>query len=330
MSVAHRWAIGRATGHAWGWPPILSVVRPWLLAGLGVCACRAGPPVEAPRASVSFDAAKLLAAAADLLRVPRTLGDPRRRRGTAELQSRLQAMGAMVRTQSFTGYDPRDGSPVPLTNVFGVVRPDAPHQFVLATHYDIRPWAESDPDPQRRDQPIPGANDGTSGVAVLLALLPRLRDVLDEDTGFTVALFDGEELGRPDHGGYCAGSMYFAEHFDEAPRGMSRAEFGIVLDMVGDAELTIAREPNSVRQNPALVERLWDNAAMLGERAFVDATYPYAITDDHVFLSRAGIPSVLLIDYDYDAWHTHADDLDRVSGESMASVARVVFSTLRQ
>ena len=168
---------------------------------------------------------------------------------------------------------------------------------------------------QRHDEPIPGANDGTSGVAVLLALLPVLRDALNEEAGFTIAFFDGEELGRPDHGGYCAGSMYFAEHIEDAPGSMAQSEFGIVLDMVGDAELTIAREPNSVRQNAVLVERLWESAGLLGERAFVDATYPYSITDDHVFLSRAGIPSVLLIDYDYDAWHTHADDLDRVSGE---------------
>lgn len=279
---------------------------------------------------MSFDAAKLLTDTADLLRVPRTLGDPSRAQGIAELGTRLEAMGATVHTQAFTGYDPLDGSPVPLTNIFGVVRPGAPHQFVLATHYDIRPWAESDPDPRRHDQPIPGANDGTSGVAVLLALLPVLRDALNEEAGFTIAFFDGEELGRPDHGGYCAGSMYFAEHIDDAPGSMAQSEFGIVLDMVGDAELTIAREPNSVRQNAALVERLWESAELLGEGAFVDATYPYSITDDHVFLSRAGIPSVLLIDYDYDAWHTHADDLDRVSGESMASVARVVFNTLTQ
>ncbi|MCR9164975.1 MAG: M20/M25/M40 family metallo-hydrolase [Nannocystaceae bacterium] len=303
--------------------------RSWIW-GLLLCACRAAAPAKAPRASADFDPARLLAEAAALLRVPRTLGDPNRERGIAALRDRLEAMGATVHTQPFTGYDPDGGAPFALTNVYGVIRPKAPRQFVLATHFDIRPWAESDPDPRRHDQPIPGANDGTSGVAVLFALLPALRDSLDPGTGFTIALFDGEELGRPGHGGYCAGSMYFAEHVEEAPPSMARAEFGIVLDMVGDAELTIAREPNSSRHNPALVQRLWETAAALGERAFVDATYPHAITDDHVFLTRAGIPSVLLIDYDYDAWHTHADDLDRISGQSMATVARVVFETLTQ
>ena len=269
-----------------------------------------------------------MADTAALLDVPRTLGAEGREAGIDALHARLEAAGATVIRQPFEGRDPKDGAAVPLTNLFASIRPDAPRQFVLATHFDVRPWAESDPDPKRRDQPIPGANDGTSGVVVLLALLPALREALPSDQGFTVILLDGEELGRPDLGGYCAGSTHFAEQVEQAPDSVVRASFGIVLDMVGDTALTIAREPNSVRQNPALVEHLWATAAALGERAFVDATYPGAILDDHVLLSRAGIPSVLLIDYDYDARHTHADALDRVSGESLASVVHVVFAAV--
>lgn len=265
-----------------------------------------------------------------MLEVPRTLGDPNREAGIAALKAALEAAGTDVHAQPFTGYDPAGGRPMPLTNLFGLVRPEAPRQFVLATHFDVRPWAESDPDPARRDAPIPGANDGTSGVVVLLALAPALREALPDDVGFTLALFDGEELGRPGAGGYCAGSTHLAENIELAPASLRRASFGIVLDMVGDAELTIAREPNSLRHTPALVERLWSTAAELGERSFVDATYRHAIFDDHVLLSAAGIPSVLLIDYDYDAWHTHADDLEHVSGESLASVARVVFEAARR
>lgn len=297
---------------------------------LGLGACRPGPtPEPIVEAGPRFDPAALLAETAALLEVPRTLGAEDRAAGIDALQTRLEAAGASVTRQVFEGRDPKDDTSVPLTNLFASVRPTAPRQFVLATHFDVRPWAESDPDPARRDQPIPGANDGTSGVVVLLALLPALRGALPEDVGFTVILFDGEELGRPEYGGYCAGSTHFADHAAQAPDSVVRASFGIVLDMVGDAELTIAREPNSMRQNPDLVEHIWARAAALGERAFVDATYPRAILDDHVLLSRAGIPSVLLIDYDYPPWHTHADDLDRVSGESLASVAQVVFAAVR-
>lgn len=256
------------------------------------------------------------------------LGAADRAQGLAALTQRLTQGGATVHAQSFTGFDPLDGSTMPLSNLFGVVRPEAPRQFLLATHFDVRPWAESDPDPTRRDQPIPGANDGTSGVVVLLALLPVLADALPSDVGFTIVLFDGEELGRPEHGGYCAGSTHFAAHPQDAPANVLRASFGIVLDMVGDAELSIAKEAHSTAQNPALVDAIWSAATSLGERSFIDAAYPHAIFDDHVLLSRAGIPSVLLIDYDYDAWHTHADALNRVSGESLATVAAVVFETV--
>lgn len=305
-------------------------MRRALVLTLGLCACRPVARAPTPLADPGprFDPARLLADTAALLEVPRILGAADRERGIDALQARLETAGATVVRQPFEGHDPKDDAAVPLTNLFASIRPEAPRQFVLATHFDVRPWAESDPDPARRDQPIPGANDGTSGVVVLLALLPALRDALPSDQGFTVILFDGEELGRPELGGYCAGSTHFAAHLAEAPPSLARASFGIVLDMVGDAELSIAREPNSVRQNPALVERLWATAAALGERAFVDATYPRAILDDHVLLTRAGIPSVLLIDYDYDAWHTHADGLDRVSGESLASVAQVVFAAV--
>lgn len=304
-------------------------MRAWLLA-LGCTACSAAP-APAPPATVrgpGFDPQALLAETAALVEVPRVLGAPNRDEGVAALKRRLLDGGAAVHVQAFTGFDPLDGTPLPLSNLFGVVRPEAPRQFVLATHFDVRPWAESDPDPARRDQPIPGANDGTSGVVVLLALLPRLVDALPRDVGFTIALFDGEELGRPGHGGYCAGSTYFLAHPRDAPPSLLRASFGIVLDMVGDAQLSIAREAHSTDQNPALQELIWTTASSLGERSFIDATYPRAILDDHVLLSRAGIPSVLLIDYDYEAWHTHADTIENVSGESLARVARVVLETV--
>ena len=291
-------------------------------------ACASQPSRPAP-ARPDFDAARLFAETEALLDVPRTLGDPERTTGIDALRARLEDEGATVLLQPLQAIDPGSGTTHHLTNLYAQIRPQAPRQFVIATHFDIRPWAESDPDPSRRAQPIPGANDGTSGVVVALALLGALRDGLPANVGFTVVLFDGEELGRPGAGGYCAGSRHLAEHPELSPAATRRAEFGIVLDMVGDADLMIAHEANSAKQHPTLDAHLWRTAASLGARAFVDAAYPRAIIDDHVFLSRAGIPSVLLIDYDYDAWHTHADTLDRVSGESLATVATVVFEAVR-
>lgn len=321
-------------GRPLGWAAIVPAVRRttlWLLAAVAGCASTAPTPLRpSERPRPRFDPDALFEDTRALLTVPRVLGDPARADGIAQLHARLEAGGATVTTHAFSALDPGTGTPMALTNLYGSVRPEAPRQFVLATHFDIRPWAESDPDPSRRNHPIPGANDGTSGVVVALALLPQLAGTLPDDVGFTVALFDGEELGRPGAGGYCAGSRQFLALPETAPAALSRASFGIVLDMVGDAELALAREPNSTRQNGALNAHIWATAASLGERAFVDATYPHAILDDHVYLSRAGIPSVLLIDYDYDAWHTHADTLDRVSGESLATVATVVFEAVHR
>ena len=181
-----------------------------LLALLLGCAPASTPPSTpvglAPQATATFSADALLAQTRRWMAVPRTLGAPDRKRGIDALAGAMEGEGATVRRQSFDGIDPLTGSPYPLTNLYGSIRPDAPRQFVLATHYDIRPWAEEDPTLTARSQPIPGANDGTSGVVVLLALLPALRDALPADVGFTIILFDGEELGRPTEGGYCAGS----------------------------------------------------------------------------------------------------------------------------
>ncbi|MEM6292198.1 MAG: M20/M25/M40 family metallo-hydrolase [Myxococcota bacterium] len=295
---------------------------------LAACAPASTPRAPAPHATAHFDPKNLLAQTRRWMAVPRTLGHPERDRGIDALAQALADHGARVDRQPFDGIDPLTGAAYPLTNVFGSIRPEAPRQFVLATHYDIRPWAEEDADPAARDHPIPGANDGTSGVVVLLALLPALRDALPADVGFTVVFFDGEELGRPSEGGYCAGSRYFAAHVDDAPAPLRAAGFGIVLDMVGDADLRILREPNAEAQHPAMVDHVWQTAAARGVSAFVDAPSPVAIIDDHVYLSRAGIPSILLIDYEYPAWHTRADDIDRVSGESLATVADVVFAAV--
>src|SRR5690606_29222332 len=111
-----------------------------------------------------------------------------------------QAGATEVERLEHTGADPHTGREFALTTLIGHVRPAAARRFVLGSHFDTRPWAESDPDPARREQPIIGANDGTSGVAVLLELTPLLRAQLPPDLGFTVILFDGEELGRPDVG----------------------------------------------------------------------------------------------------------------------------------
>ncbi len=313
----------------------------------GACHGLARPPAtasDAPAAGVdggaatedpsapSFSGAAALARIEALMAWPRTLGDPRRARSIDTLERMLVEAGAeRVERQAFVATGP-DGDSYALVNLLAHVRPDARRRFVLATHFDTRPWADEEPDPALHDEPVPGANDGTSGVAVLLELLPLLARALPPAVGLTVILFDGEELGRgatAAGGGYCMGSRHFAaEAAREPPAWLAGAELGIVLDMVGDRDLHVLIEPGSAQRVPALVERLWAVARRRGHAQFEDRVRPVGVLDDHTFLGEAGVPSVLLIDREYEPWHTRRDTIEEVSAQSLAAVGDTVLYTL--
>ena len=267
------------------------------------------------------------------MELPRTLGDPRRAESIAALERMLSDAGAeRVERREFVAHELASGEPYALVNLLAHLRPQAPRRFVLATHFDTRPWADEEPDASAHDEPVPGANDGTSGVAVLLELMPLLSRSLPEDVGVTVILFDGEELGRPGSGsagGYCMGSRRFAAEAAERPPAWLRgAELGIVLDMVGDADLHVPIEPTSFEHAPALVERLWQVARERGHAQFEERVRPVGVLDDHTFLTAAGVPSVLVIDREYAAWHTRRDTIERVSAESLHAVGDTVLYTV--
>lgn len=294
------------------------------------CGRPPGPPSPGPsdsQAPDQFSGPAALARVATLLqRYPRTLGDPGRPAAIAALADDLHAAGATrIERLDHTGVDPHTGRSFAMTTLIGHVRPTAARRFVLGTHFDTRPWAESDPDPARREQPIVGANDGTSGLAVLLELAPLLARQLPPEHGFSVILFDGEELGRPDVGPYLAGSRALAHALTDGRFPLvAAAEFGVVLDMVGDRDLRIQPDRASLRQHPALIERIWSIGQAHGFTAFDSQPLAVPLLDDHVPLSEAGVPSILLIDYDYPAWHTHADTLDKLDVQSLGAVGETL------
>jgi Zn-dependent M28 family amino/carboxypeptidase len=272
-----------------------------------------------------FSGAAALARVHALMQWPRALGDPRRTTSIAALARELAAVADEVVQVPHDAPGPDGTSSWALVELVAHVRPQAARRFVLASHFDTRPWADEEADPELRDRPVPGANDGTSGVAVVLELVPLFARALPEDVGFSIVLFDGEELGRPGQGGYCMGSRHLADAIANGEHPLlARAEFGIVLDMVGDAELRVPIEPASLRNAPALVEHVWATAEELGVAQFERTPRERAILDDHKFLTAAGIPSILLIDRDYAAWHTTRDTVERVSAESLAAVGEVV------
>lgn len=249
---------------------------------------------------------------------PRVPGTEAHRRCAVWLAATLQSYGAVVERDTFSYRDP-SGRVWPLENILGKMGPAGPGRILLVAHWDSRPWADMDPDPARRTQPIPGANDGASGVAVLLEVARELRGAT-LSRGVDILFADGEDLGHPDdREGYCRGTRRFAE------RGAGDYWRGIVLDMVGDADLRIPVEAYSLDTAPDVVNWIWTRARSLEPDVFVNARGP-AVYDDHIPLLRAGIPTADVIDMDYPVWHTAADDLAAVSPRSLGAVGRVVLS----
>ena len=218
----------------------------------------------------------------------------------------LEALGWETREQVFTYMD------TPVRNLL-VWRGEGPAVMVGA-HYDTRRSADEE-DPS---VPVMGANDGASGVAVLLELA-RVLDMERVPYRVYLAFFDAEDNGRLDGWEWIVGSTYMAAHWGEA--GEPPLETVIVVDMVGDINQTIYYEHNS---DPALSAELWTIAADLGYGDRFIPEYKYAVLDDHIPFVRMGIPSALIIDFDYPYWHTTQDTPDKISAESLEAVGRVV------
>ena len=189
--------------------------------------------------------------------------------------------------------------------------------IILGAHYDSRKYADRDQSLSNRLSPVPGANDGASGVAVLLEIGRILPPELAEHTW--LVFFDAEDNGGIHGWDWIAGSRAFVDTLQEKPEAV------IILDMVGDRHLNIYQERNS---DPALTEQIWKKAADLGyENTFIGEA-KYLILDDHIPFVQAGIPAVDIIDFDYPAWHTLDDTVDKVSPASLQTVGEVVLAWL--
>jgi Zn-dependent M28 family amino/carboxypeptidase len=259
------------------------------------------------------------------------------------LVDELSKVADRVNTQEFSIANYRlpitNNDSLTLTNVIASFDLEKGNRILLSSHWDTRPWADQDPDPENQDKPILGANDGASGVACLLELAHVLKNQ-NSKYGVDIVLFDGEDLGAselrkegvdPDpeldsgdsgrpYGGYLMGSNHFARNL----RGY-RPQFGINIDMVGDRELDIYIDGNSNNFAPVLVEQVFKKAAGIPQ---IHPEVRYFITDDHIPLNQAGIPTLLLIDFDYPYWHTLEDTPDKCSPESLQAVGDLLVRIL--
>jgi hypothetical protein len=248
------------------------------------------------------------------------------------LSDYFQQRGGKVEFQRFTAPDPRDGATVPMANLVVHWNPTAVDRVLLCAHYDTLPFPLRDrQNPHGR---FVGANDNASGVAILMEMandLPKLHGKY----GVDFLLVDGEEYIFRENEPMFLGAKYFARQYARqlaAHRLAYRYHWGILLDMVGAADLRIGQEGNSVRWRntwPLLAE-IWSTAARLGVREFV-AEVADPILDDHLCLHDvAHIPCIDLIDFDYPPWHTQGDTADKCSALSLAKVGWVLEEWLKK
>jgi len=249
------------------------------------------------------------------------------------VQTHFESLGGKVTMQRFEAKNPLGGPRVPMANVIVEWHPERKERILVCAHYDTRPLPDRDPDPvQRREGVFIGANDGASGVAVLMELA-HLMPELDGDIGVDFALFDGEELVYVDgRDPYFLGSTWFARQYVREPPE-HKYRWGVLLDMVGDADLQIYQEQHSVtwRDTRPLVKQIWNTAARLGVDEFIPRAR-WVVMDDHIPLRNIGkIPTCDIIDapQDYPAWHTTMDTPQRCSPASLAKVGWVVYEWLK-
>ena len=259
-------------------------------------------------------------------RVPNSEGH--RRTGDWILE-RLRETADSVWEQPFL-HVAADGDTLRLRNICGQFRPELTERILYVAHWDTRPRADRSANLGQQRLPVPGANDGASGVAVLLAISDALA-LLPPTHGVDLLFVDGEDYG--DFGtadDVLLGSRHYADHLDpELPKPL----FAVVWDMIGDADLTVYQEYNSLRGAPEVVQRVWAKAEELGYGGVFRKERGRMITDDHIPLLEIGIRAIDVIDLDYgprnEYWHTLEDTVDKLSIESLQVVGDVALALLR-
>lgn len=248
------------------------------------------------------------------------------------LTSELKRHGASVIEQKMV-LKAFNGTDLDSRNIFAQFNPEAKERVLLLAHWDCRPWADKDPNPIKRLLPVDGANDGASGVAVLLEIARQLNKQ-PMDKGIDILFVDAEDWGTDgDEESWALGTKYFVENL---PIEGYAPQYAILLDMVGGEGATFCREYFSERSNPRVAEEIWQTAQRLGYGKMFLNRMGSAILDDHVQLIKAGIPAIDIIEYHPEdesgfnpRWHTTSDNLEGISKETLSAVGNTLVTFLR-
>lgn len=233
-----------------------------------------------------------------------------------------------------------DGTNIDVKNVIVRIMPEKANRILLCAHWDCRPWADHDPDVSLRNKPIDGANDGASGVGVLMEIA-RSLSIKQPKLGVDIVFFDVEDMGTPDHievkeyraDTWCLGSQLWAKS-EEAKK--CNARWGILLDMVGAPNATFGRELYSQAKASGIVDKVWKEAQALGHSSYFSNQDGGYITDDHYYINEiAHIPCIDIIQHDPTSstgfgtyWHTHDDNMSNIDRNTLFAVGETVLSVV--
>ena len=256
---------------------------------------------------------------------PRIPGTEAHRRMVAWMDSLLRLRADTVVVQSWT-HVTASGDSLPLTNLVARFRPAATKRLLFLAHYDTRPHADG-PASTDSTKPVPGANDGASGVALLIGVADVLKRT-PPTIGVDLLFVDGEDYGdftkTPDD--VLMGSRYYAQH--QVPG--AQPLYAVLFDLIADKDLQIFEEGNSLVGAPEVVELVWNAAKDLGYAGTFVASPKHTLIDDHLELQKVGIRAIDVVDFDYPSWHTTGDTIDKVSGASLQIVGDVAVELVRR
>lgn len=269
---------------------------------------------------------------------PRVPGTPEHDACRDWLVNKLKQLGidsVFVQNATVTASN---GDVLPISNIIGGIYTNHPKRIVIAAHWDTRPWADQETSADKRALPILGANDGGSGVAVILELVRNLAQVRP-NVGVDFILFDAEDYG--DSGGFntndqswCLGSQYWSRNVVPY-RADNLPEYGIVLDMVGGRNAKFNYEAYSAENAPTPTIKVWSEAERLGYGNIFDRTIGGVIVDDHVSMNRAGIPTTDVIELNNHetgsfppTWHTLEDNLDNIDKNTLRAVGETILNVI--
>jgi len=291
-----------------------------LAAAVAACSAKAKAP------SREFDGTRAFAYLEQQMRFgPRIPGTSAHEQTGDWILAQLRSRADTVIVQDIT-HTTKSGQVLHLRNFLARFRPAQADRVLYLAHWDTRPHADQSANLAAQRQPVPGADDGASGVAVLLGVADALK-AKPPAIGVDLLFVDGEDYGDfADSSDVLIGSRYFAAH---QPAGYPPL-FAVLFDMVGDKNLQVYVEGNSQSVAPEVVDRVWRAAGELGYGNIFVPQVRHTLIDDHVSLQNAGIHAIDVVDFDYPYWHTTDDTVDKVSAASLQVVGDVAMAVLRE